>query len=179
MSRIGKQPIAIPKGVEVKRQGSVIEVKGPKGVLEVSTHTSVVYEIQANQVVLTRGEETRTAREQHGLRRTLLHNAMTGVSKGFEKGLEVVGVGYKVNLQGKTLVFSVGYSHPVEFVLPKIVDAKVEGTKVMLSSIDKVVLGEVAAKIRRIRSPEPYKGKGIKYTDEVVRRKAGKTGAKK
>jgi large subunit ribosomal protein L6 len=179
MSRIGKQPIAIPKGVEVKRRGSVIEVKGPKGVLEVATHATLEYDIQASQVVLTRGGESRTAREQHGLRRTLLHNAVTGVTKGFEKGLEVVGVGYKVNLQGKTLVFSVGYSHPVEFVLPKIVEAKVEGTKVMLSSIDKVTLGEVAAKIRRIRSPEPYKGKGIKYTDEVVRRKAGKTGAKK
>lgn len=179
MSRIGKLPIDIPKGVEVKRQGSVIQVKGPKGVLEVATHAEVVYDIQASQVVLTRGKESRTAREQHGLRRTLLHNAVTGVTKGFEKGLEVIGVGYKVNLQGKTLVFSVGYSHPVEFILPKIVEAKVEGTKVMLSSIDKVVLGEVAAKIRRIRSPEPYKGKGIKYTDEVVRRKAGKTGAKK
>ncbi|MFW6324360.1 MAG: 50S ribosomal protein L6 [Desulfovibrionales bacterium] len=178
MSRIGRMPISIPSGVEVAATGTVIKVKGPKGSLEVATHPKIKYDFQDGQVILTRADQSRAAREQHGLRRTLLANAVTGVSKGFEKGLEVVGVGYKVNVQGKKVVLNVGYSHPVEYELPAEVEARVEGTKLFLSSFNKEVLGEVAAQIRRVRKPEPYKGKGIKYVDEVIRRKAGKSGAK-
>ncbi|MFP4071015.1 MAG: 50S ribosomal protein L6 [Desulfovibrionales bacterium] len=178
MSRIGKLPIEIPQGVELTRKGESIEVKGPKGMLEVLTHPKIIYDIGDGAVTLSRADESRTAREQHGLRRTLLSNAVTGVSKGFEKGLEVIGVGYKVNLEGSKVVLSVGYSHPVEYLLPKEVSARVEGTKIFLSSMDKQILGEVAAQIRRVRKPEPYKGKGIKYMDETIRRKAGKSGAK-
>jgi large subunit ribosomal protein L6 len=178
MSRIGKLPIDIPKGVELTPHEEMIEVKGPKGVLQVPTHATIDYAIEEGQITLTRKDTSRTAREQHGLRRTLLSNAINGVTKGFEKGLEVVGVGYKVNLEGQKVVLNVGYSHPVEFMLPSDVQARVEGNKIFFSSHDKQLLGEVAAQIRRIRKPEPYKGKGIKYMDEIIRRKAGKSGSK-
>jgi large subunit ribosomal protein L6 len=178
MSRIGKLPIDIPKGVEVSRKGEMIEVKGPKGVLQVPTHSTIEYDIAEGQVTLTRKDSSRTAREQHGLRRTLLSNAVTGVDKGFERGLEVIGVGYKINLEGRKVVLNVGYSHPVEYELPADVQARVEGNKIFFSCHDKQLLGEVAAQVRRIRKPEPYKGKGIKYMDETIRRKAGKSGSK-
>jgi large subunit ribosomal protein L6 len=178
MSRIGKKPITIPDGVEVKKEKNKILVKGPKGQLLVSTHEKIDYQIEGNQIIVQRLDESRTAREQHGLRRTLLHNAIIGVSKGFTKTLEVVGVGYKVNVKGKAIELNVGYSHPVIIDLPQNLEAKVEGNKLTISGIDKQVVGEFSAKIRRVRPPEPYKGKGIKYIDEQIRRKAGKSGGK-
>lgn len=179
MSRVGKLPISIPSGVDLKIADSVIEVKGPKGVLRLATHPAIAVSVDNNTVSVTPVEDTRIARQQHGLRRTLLANAVTGVTKGFEKSLEVIGVGYKVNVQGNAIVLNVGYSHPVNFVLPDGIQAKVENNKIIITGCDKQIVGEVAAQIRRVRPPEPYKGKGIKYSDETIRRKAGKSGGKK
>ncbi|WP_029894003.1 50S ribosomal protein L6 [Desulfohalovibrio reitneri] len=178
MSRIGKLPITLPQGVEVSIGSEAVEVKGPKGTLSTPLHEKIAVEMADGSVTLSRRDESRTAREQHGLRRTLLANCVEGVSKGFTKELEVIGVGYKVQVQGQTVVLSVGYSHPVNFPLPQGVEAKVDGAKLTLSGIDKELVGELAAKIRRVRPPEPFKGKGIKYVDEQVRRKAGKSGGK-
>lgn len=178
MSRIGKKPIAIPSGVEVTIGKAKIDVKGPKGALSTPMHDKIVVEKDGESIVLTRADETRLARAQHGLRRTLIANCIEGVSKGFEKTLEVVGVGYKVQVQGKNVVLNVGYSHPVEYPLPTGIEAKAEGIKLTISGVDKQLVGEVAAQIRRVRPPEPFKGKGIKYADEVIRRKAGKSGSK-
>lgn len=176
MSRTGKLPIAIPAGVQVTVGKSEIEIKGPKGVLTTPVHPKIVYEMDGGVINVKRVDDSGTAKAQHGLRRTLLFNAVTGVSAGFSKTLEVVGVGYKVGLKGKAVELSVGYSHPVVMEMPKGIEAKVEGNKVTVSGIDKVVVGEIAAKIRRVRPPEPYKGKGIKYETERIRRKAGKSG---
>ncbi len=178
MSRIGKLPVTIPGGVEVTVGKEEIQVKGPKGVLTTPVDPSIKYEVADGKVEITRADETRRARAQHGLRRTLLDNCVQGVSKGFEKGLEIIGVGYKVAVQGDKVVLTVGYSHPVEYPLPKGIEARAEGSKLFVSGIDKQLVGEVAAQIRRVRPPEPYKGKGIKYLDEQIRRKAGKSGAK-
>jgi large subunit ribosomal protein L6 len=172
-------PISIPSGVDLKIADSVIEVKGPKGILTLATHPAVAVSLDNNTLFVNPVEDSRIARQQHGLRRTLLANAVTGVTKGFEKALEVIGVGYKVNVQGNTIVLNVGYSHPVNFVLPDGIQAKAENNKITVSGCDKQVVGEVAAQIRRVRPPEPYKGKGIKYSDETIRRKAGKSGGKK
>ena len=169
MSRIGKMPVALPKGVEVK---------GPKGTLHTPGCGLLQYELADGHVTLTRREDTRESRAQHGLRRTLLANCVEGVSKGFAKTMEVIGVGYKVAVKGNVIELSVGFSHPVLVELPKGLEAKVEGQKLTISGIDKEMVGEMAARIRRIRKPEPYKGKGIKYENEVIRRKAGKSGAK-
>ena len=179
MSRIGKLPVAIPKGVEVTLGKTSIEVKGPKGALTTPMHEKVAYEKAEDAVVVSRVDNTRIARAQHGLRRTLLANMVEGVTKGYSKTLEIVGVGYKVSVQGSTVVLTVGFSHPVNFALPKGVEAKADGNKLTVSGIDKQLVGETAAKIRRVRPPEPFKGKGIKYADEHIRRKAGKSGAKK
>jgi len=179
MSRIGKKEIEIPKGVEVKVAGEIVDVKGPKGVLSTPTHPKLTYEIDGSVLRVTRTDETRVARAQHGLRRTLLANCIEGVTKGFSKTLEVIGVGYKVQVAGKAVVLNVGFSHPVEFPLPAGVEAKAEGNKLTLSGIDKQLVGETAARIRRVRPPEPFKGKGIKYDNEQIRRKAGKSGGKK
>jgi large subunit ribosomal protein L6 len=157
----------------------VIEVKGPKGALTLATHPAIAVNVENNIISVTPVDDSRIARQQHGLRRTLLANAVAGVTKGFEKTLDVIGVGYKVNVQGNTVVLNVGFSHPVNFVLPAGIAAKVENTKITISGCDKQVVGEVAAQIRRVRPPEPYKGKGIKYSDETIRRKAGKSGGKK
>lgn len=178
MSRIGKKPIEIPSGVEIKVGADEVTVKGPKGALTTAVHPKVEYKIEDNQVEVVRVDDSRLARSQHGLRRTLLANCVEGVTKGFERALEVIGVGYKVSVQGKKIVLNVGYSHPVEFDLPKDIEAKAEGSKVTLSGINKQLVGEIAAQIRRVRPPEPYKGKGIKYVDEIIKRKAGKAGAK-
>ena len=179
MSRVGKMPISIPSGVDLKIGADVIEVKGPKGVLTLATHSAIAVNVENNMISVNPVEDTRIARQQHGLRRTLLANAVTGVTKGFEKTLEVIGVGYKVNVQGNTIVLNVGFSHPINFVLPAGIQAKAENTKLTISGCDKQAVGEVAAQIRRVRPPEPYKGKGIKYSDETIRRKAGKSGGKK
>lgn len=176
MSRIGKLPISIPSGVEVKIDTEVIEVKGPKGTFTTPTHPSVTYEMNDGNVEVKRADESRLARAQHGLRRTLLANAVHGVSSGFSKTLEVIGVGYKVGVSGNTVELSVGYSHPVKMEMPKGIEAKAEGNKLTIHGVDKEMVGEIAARIRRVRPPEPYKGKGIKYIDEQIRRKAGKSG---
>lgn len=176
MSRLGKLPIIIPANVEVKISTDSIVVKGPNGIVAEPLHNTIKVEIRDNHLHVMRADETRTAREQHGLRRSLFYNAIVGVSSGFKKDLEVIGVGYKVNLQGDILALSVGFSHAVNFKLPSEVTAKIEGNKILLSSHNKQLLGETAARIRRIRPPEPYKGKGIKYSNEHIRRKAGKSG---
>jgi len=179
MSRIGKKEIAIPAGVEVKLTDGEVNVKGPKGTLSTPTHPKITYEIEGNTLRVGRLDDTRIARAQHGLRRTLLANCIDGVTKGFSKTLEVIGVGYKVQVAGKSVVLTVGFSHPVEFNLPAGVEAKAEGNKLTLSGIDKQLVGEIAATLRRVRPPEPFKGKGIKYDNEQIRRKAGKSGGKK
>ena len=171
-------PVALPKGVEVKLGDQMVEVKGPKGTLHTPVCGLLQYERADGHVTLTRREDTRESRAQHGLRRTLLANCVEGVSKGFAKTMEVIGVGYKVAVKGNVIELSVGFSHPVLVELPKGLEAKVEGQKLTISGIDKEMVGEMAARIRRIRKPEPYKGKGIKYENEVIRRKAGKSGAK-
>lgn len=178
MSRIGKLPIAVPSGVEVKVGSEAVEVKGPKGVLVTPIHAELNYEVAGGQVVITRTAETRTARAQHGLRRTLLANCILGVTRGFSKTLEVIGVGYKVAVKGNLVELAVGFSHPVIMEMPEGIEAKAEGQKLTISGISKELVGEVAARIRRVRKPEPYKGKGIKYDNEQIRRKAGKSGGK-
>ncbi len=178
MSRIGKVAIPIPSGVEVTLKEDQVQVKGPKGSLATPIHKSVAYEIADGKVAVKRMDDSRLSRAQHGLRRTLLANCIEGVSKGFEKSLEVIGVGYKVAVKGDTVELAVGFSHPVHMKMPKGLEAKVEGNKLTIMGADKQQVGEMAATIRRVRPPEPYKGKGIKYVDEVIRRKAGKSGKK-
>lgn len=179
MSRIGKLPITLPKGVEVKLGQDIVEVKGPKGSLTTPLCGLLDYEVTAEKVTITRkNAEDRTTAQQHGLRRTLLANCVEGVTKGFSKTMEVIGVGYKVAVKGNIVELALGFSHPVIVELPKGIEAKAEGTKLTISGIDKQLVGEMCAKIRRLRMPEPYKGKGIKYENEIIRRKAGKSGAK-
>lgn len=177
MSRIGKKPIDIPSGVEVTVGADVVSVKGPKGTISTPVHHMVSFNVADNAVEVKRSGDSRQERAQHGLHRSLLANCIEGVSKGFSKTLEVVGVGYKVNVQGKNIVLNVGFSHPVNYELPAGIEASAEGnTKLTISGVDKQMVGEVAAQLRRVRPPEPYKGKGIKYIDEQIRRKAGKSG---
>ncbi|MDE5682457.1 MAG: 50S ribosomal protein L6 [Mailhella sp.] len=179
MSRIGKLPITLPKGVEVKLGQDIVEVKGPKGSLTTPLCGLLDYEVTAEKVTITRkNTEDRVTAQQHGLRRTLLANCVEGVTKGFSKTMEVIGVGYKVAVKGNIVELALGFSHPVIVELPKGIEAKAEGTKLTISGIDKQLVGEMCAKIRRLRMPEPYKGKGIKYENEIIRRKAGKSGAK-
>jgi large subunit ribosomal protein L6 len=178
MSRIGKRPVVVPKDVEVKLEGDVITVKGPKGQLSRRLPSDVTVTREDDRMLVSVGDATREARALQGLVRILIGNMVTGVTDGFEKALEIVGVGYRAELQGKTAVFNLGYSHPIHFQLPEGIDAKIEKTKIVLSGADKELLGETAAKIRGLRRPEPYKGKGIRFADEFVRRKAGKAGAK-
>ncbi|GAU07529.1 50S ribosomal protein L6 [Desulfoplanes formicivorans] len=178
MSRIGRKPIDVPKDVDLNVKEHLVEVKGPKGTLTVDLHEKIHAELVDGSVTLSRDDDEKTSKCHHGLCRSLIHNAIEGVSKGFVKELELVGVGYKVNLKGSDLELNVGYSHPVHFTLPQGVDGKVEGNKISLSGCDKQLVGETAAQIRRVRPPEPYKGKGIKYVNEQIRRKAGKSGAK-
>ena len=156
MSRIGKQPVSLPSGVEVKIGNDVVEVKGPKGTLTTPVCPCINYEVEGGVVTLTRKEETRESRAQHGLRRTLLANCIEGVTKGYKKTLEVIGVGYKVAVKGNMVDLSVGFSHPVLFDLPEGITATSEGNKLTIIGIDKVLVGETAAQIRRIRKPEPY-----------------------
>jgi len=178
MSRIGKKPISIPNGVEISVDNGLLTVKGPKGKLTRQMHPRVSVTAGKDEIAVSVSDESRESRAIHGLSRMLVANMVTGVSTGFEKALEIVGVGYRAELQGKTAILNVGYSQPVHFELPEGVEAKIDKTKITLSSIDKELLGLTAAKIRGVRKPEPYKGKGIRYADEVIRRKAGKTGVK-
>ena len=179
MSRIGNRPIPIEKDVEVKIDGDMMTVKGPKGVLQRRIHDKIKIEINDNTVVLSPADNNRETRALHGLFGALILNMVTGVSKGFEKALEIVGVGYRAELNGRTAIFNLGYSNPVHFELPEGIDASVDKNKIVLTGIDKELLGRTAAKIRSLRKPEPYKGKGVKYVDETIRRKAGKAGAAK
>ena len=179
MSRIGKQPIAVPNGVDVKIGTDVVEVKGPKGSISTPVCSLLKYELADGHVVITRQEENRQSRAQHGLRRTLLANCIEGVTKGFSKSLEVIGVGYRVAVKGNMVEMALGFSHPVIVELPEGIKASVEGQVLTLTGVDKELVGETAARIRRLRKPEPYKGKGIKYTTETIRRKVGKSGGKK
>ena len=178
MSRIGKMPIPIPKDVKVDLKDDLLTVRGPKGELRRSIHPMVNVNTENNQIVVTVKDETKESKSFHGLFRALIANMVLGVSQGFERVLDIVGVGYRAELSGRTATFYLGYSHPIIFELPDGIDAQIDKTRVTLSGIDKELLGRTAAKIRSFRKPEPYKGKGIKYIEEVIKRKAGKTGAK-
>ena len=180
MSRIGRLPIAIPAGVTVEiAENNKVTVKGPKGTLERVLPAEMSISKDGETIVVTRPNDLKRMKSLHGLTRTLINNMVVGVSAGYEKVLEVNGVGYKAQKQGKTLVLSLGYSHPVEMTDPEGVDSAVEGqNKIIITGIDKEKVGQYAAEIRSNRGPEPYKGKGIKYADEVIRRKVGKTGKK-
>lgn len=179
MSRIGKQPIAVPAGVTVTiSAANEVVVKGPKGTLTQSFDTAMNIALEENNVVVTRPNDLKRNRALHGLTRTLIANMIEGVTNGFTKVLEINGVGYRAQKQGNKLVLSLGYSHPVEMVDPEGLTSAVEGNKITVSGIDKAAVGQFAAEIRDKRKPEPYKGKGIKYIDEVIRRKEGKTGKK-
>jgi large subunit ribosomal protein L6 len=177
MSRIGKKPIFIPKDVEVKSEGNFLIVKGPKGELKRKIHPKVRLDVDGDNIAVSVADESVESKSLHGLFRVLVDNMVTGVSKGFENTLEIVGVGYRAEVKGRTAIFNLGYSSPIQFELPDGIDAKIEKTKIILSGIDKELVGHTAAKIRALRKPEPYKGKGIRYTDEIIRRKAGKAGA--
>ncbi|MFC1838791.1 50S ribosomal protein L6 [Thermodesulfobacteriota bacterium] len=178
MSRIGKMPILIPKGVKVDFNGDLLSVKGPKGELKRSIHPKVNLDMENDQILLTTNDDSKESKSFHGLFRALIANMVTGVTDGFERALEIVGVGYRGEVSGRTATFHLGYSHPIIFELPDGIDAAIDKSKITLKGIDKELLGRTAAKIRSFRKPEPYKGKGIKYTDETIKRKAGKTGAK-
>ncbi len=177
MSRVGKAPVPLPPEVELRIDGSDVWVKGPKGELSHTFHDRVRIDLDDHQAVVARRDESRTSRSLHGLSRTLLANMVTGVMKGYSKELNVVGVGYRAILRGPKLELQVGYSHPVEVDPPDgITFESPQATRIIVKGIDKQKVGQVAAEIRRIRPPEPYKGKGIRYANEQVRRKAGKAG---
>lgn len=175
MSRIGIQPIQIPSEVEVDIEGHKVTVKGPKGELSQRLIGTIEAKVKDSQVIVTRGNDEQEQRALHGLYRALIANDIMGVYTGFEKNLEIVGVGYRANTQGNKLVLNVGYSHPVEMEVPEgMTIAVTDNTKIKITGFDKAKLGQFAADIRKVRKPEPYKGKGIKYVDEIIRRKAGK-----
>ena len=176
MSRIGKLPIDVPAGVTITVDSDVISVKGPKGELTVPHLSDVTVTLEGAQAIVTRKDDERIAKAQHGLQRALLFNAVTGVTKGFEKKLEVNGVGFRVGMSGDTLEMSLGFSHPVKYKAPAGVTITTNKMEITVSGIDKQAVGQVAAEIRALKKPEPYKGKGIKYADEVILRKAGKAG---
>ena len=179
MSRIGKLPIAIPEGVEVTINGQVVTAKGPLGTEVVNVRPEITVTKEENTLVVTRANDDRKSRSLHGLSRTLVANAVNGVKNGFEKKLEIVGVGYRAAMEGNTLNLALGYSHPVAIVAPEGIKIVVEAnTKITVSGANKQAVGDVAAEIRSKRPPEVYKGKGIKYAGEYIRRKAGKTGKK-
>lgn len=178
MSRIGMKPIPLPKGVSVEVKDGAVRVKGPRGELTQALRPEVGVTVADDVVQVTRAAETKAHRAYHGLTRALLANMVTGVTDGFRKQLEIVGVGYRAEKKGKNLVLTVGYSHPVEYTEPEGITLTAPSpTTVLVEGIDKQKVGQVAAELRSVRPPEPYKGKGIKYQDEYVRRKAGKTGA--
>jgi len=176
MSRIGKLPIDVPAGVTITVDSDVISVKGPKGELTVPHLSDVTVTLEGTQAIVTRKDDEKIAKAQHGLQRALLNNAVEGVVKGFEKKLEVNGVGFRVNGGGQTIDMQLGFSHPVKYEAPAGVSLAVDKMTITVSGIDKQQVGQIAAEIRALKKPEPYKGKGIKYADEVVLRKAGKAG---
>ncbi|MBJ7280885.1 MAG: 50S ribosomal protein L6 [Rhodoluna sp.] len=177
MSRIGKMPIPVPAGVEVKIDGQVVDVKGPKGTLSHTVPSPITIVLEDGNIIVTRPDDERNSRSLHGLTRTLIANNIEGVTKGFTKGLEIVGTGYRVTVKGSAIEFALGYSHPILVEPPSGISFQVDGnTKITVVGIDKQAVGEVAANLRKLRKPEPYKGKGVRYAGEVVRRKAGKSG---
>ena len=178
MSRIGKLPIAIPDGVQVSIDGRTVKVKGPKGELSHRIPTQISAVLEEGHLVVARQNESRQSRALHGLNRSLIANMVEGVVNGYNRTLEIVGVGYRAELKGSNLTLTLGYSHPVIFQAPPDVDLEVnDGNRITVRGIDKQLVGQVAAVIRSFKKPEPYKGKGIRYDNEQVRRKAGKTGA--
>jgi len=180
MSRIGNQPIPVPKGIKLDINGSYVKVVGPKGTLERNIRPEIGLQEDGDTLIVVRKDNSKRTRAFSGLTRTLVSNMIIGVDKGFQKKLSIEGVGYRAEVKGAFLNLSVGYSNPVEFALPKGVTAEVDkANNVTLDCIDKELLGETAAKIRAVRPPEPYKGKGIRYTDEYIARKAGKSASKK
>jgi large subunit ribosomal protein L6 len=178
MSRLGKLPIELPAGTQAKIEKKCIFVKGPKGELKQALHEFVKVDISEKEIKVSTASEDKKAKAFWGLYRTLLSNMVTGVNNGFERKLEINGVGYRAASTGSKITLTLGFSHPVEYNLPDGVTSKVEGNVITISGIDKQAVGEVAAQVRKLKKPEPYKGKGIKYAEEIVRRKAGKTAGK-
>jgi large subunit ribosomal protein L6 len=177
MSRIGRKPIRLPPGTQIEQTNGTVTVRGPKGELSWTVPATIMVNIHDGSIEVTRANDERKTRALHGLTRALLANMVMGVTEGFSKALEISGVGYRAQKIGDKLVLSVGYSHPVEITPPPGIELVVESpTRVVVRGIDKQLVGEMAARIRRVRKPEPYKGKGIRYENEVIRRKAGKTG---
>lgn len=177
MSRIGRLPISVPAGVEVKIDGALVSVKGPKGELSLTVSSPIQVSLEDGTISVTRPNDERESRSLHGLTRTLINNLIIGVTDGFVKNLEIVGTGYRVQAKGADLEFALGYSHPVPVKAPEGITLTVESpTKLSVSGIDKQQVGEVAANIRKLRRPDPYKGKGVRYAGEVIRRKVGKAG---
>ena len=177
MSRIGKQPVAVPAGVDVSIDGQHVTLKGPKGTLEHTVAEPIAVKLEDGAVSVTRPDDERTSRSLHGLTRTLIDNMVVGVTQGYSKAMEIVGTGYRVVAKGGDLEFSLGYSHTILVKAPEGITFTVESpTRFSVNGIDKQQVGELAANIRKLRKPEPYKGKGVRYADEVVRRKAGKAG---
>jgi large subunit ribosomal protein L6 len=180
MSRVGRKPITVPAGVDCKLDGVELKVKGPKGQLERKLHPNMQVTIESNLITVTRPTDGRIDRSLHGLTRTLVSNMVIGVTEGFSKTLNIVGVGYKVDLKGKALNLSLGYSHTIDYPAPEGIEFEVDSKKnvIVVKGKDKEVVGQVAAEIRKLRPPEPYKGKGVMYENEKIRRKAGKTATK-
>ena len=179
MSRIGKKPVVIPAGVTVTQSGHNIKIKGPKGELQNEFHQNISISVKGNEITVTRPDDAKENKALHGLTRALLQNMINGVTNSYQKTLDIVGVGYRAELKGKNLLINIGYSHPIYFMPPDGVALQTPTqTQIVISGIDKQLVGLVAAKIRSIRQPEPYKGKGIKYSDEQILRKAGKTAGK-
>jgi large subunit ribosomal protein L6 len=179
VSRIGKKPVIIPKGVTIDNKGNSIKVKGPKGELEGTFDLRMKIEIKDSELTVIRPNDTKEIKALHGLSRALIQNMVQGVTEAYQRTLDIVGVGYRAELKGKNLLLNIGYSHPIYFIPPDgITIATPTQTQIVISGIDKQLVGMVAAKIRSIRKPEPYKGKGIKYSDEQILRKAGKTAGK-
>jgi large subunit ribosomal protein L6 len=178
MSRIGRKPIPVPKGVNVTVHADAVEVKGPKGTLKQRVPPGITFEVKGSELVAAPSTGEPELRKFHGLARSLMANAVQGVTEGFKKELDIVGVGYRAELKGKQVIFALGYSHPVVFDIPSGIDIAIDKqTHVTVTGIDRQLVGQVAANIRRFRKPDPYKQKGVRYTGEVLKKKVGKTGA--
>jgi large subunit ribosomal protein L6 len=178
MSRIGKKPIAIPKGVTIKVDGNVVDVKGPKGQLRQALPPGITAALEDGSLVTRKESDARELGKFHGLARSLVNNAVVGVSEGWKKELDIVGVGYRAEMKGQQVVLALGYSHPIVFDVPKGIEVAIEKqTHITVTGVDRQLVGQVAANLRRLREPDPYQQKGVRYTGEVLKKKAGKTGA--
>jgi large subunit ribosomal protein L6 len=178
MSRVGKLPVTVPQGVRINLQGAVLQVEGPKGKLHHELPPGLNIETADNKIIVSRAVEQKKVRALHGLTRTLIANMVCGVTQGFKKELEIVGVGYRADISGNVLNLTLGYSHPIKFPLPQGITGKVDKQVITLEGIDKELVGQTAAKVRRLREPDSYKGKGVRYLGEVVKTKVGKSGVK-